>query len=86
VAEYGLDEQIEDNGWEEEASTCHTCQRSLRKHKDVLMLEWGEGDSRGLLRHGDSEVRFFCSADCLVQNFGYNPKVSRFTTDRGKLP
>jgi hypothetical protein len=57
------------HSYEDEANTCHTCQKGLSNHKDVLTLEWGEGDSAGQVRHGDSEVRFFCSVRCLVENF-----------------
>jgi hypothetical protein len=48
---------------------CNRCDKSLGNHKDVLMLQWGEGDRAGQIRPGDSEVRFFCSVECLLENF-----------------
>ena len=50
---------------------CHTCQKNLSNHKDVLRLSWGEGNLEGEIVGwpGDVSFRYFCSTNCLIDNF-----------------
>ena len=65
-----------DNPAVDKVNRCNSCQKDLSNHKDILRLAWGEGDPLGeIVWSSENQIRYFCSIECLVQNFGHTPRM-----------